>query len=562
MRFKRSALALVIPALLAGCGSDDSPDISEFVPPPEEEVPPPPEPTFANGDLQPEPSLVGEIPDGVYRVSLSEVDGTSTGNRVESLGTALISDTGRIAVALDQDNRTAVVRIALDEQGDFEARWLDTQNNFGEDILVRGSRDRVSGSTGVRVSGTLVGRDNQTLLGTYQLDKQARDGQVTRPADVAATYRTTIEGVTTAFELRSDGTVVGTDTSGCEFVGQFVVPEPQENLIEMQLEADRCGPTETITAPERNGTYFALATLDREQSSLFMLAANDNVALRFFGRDVSVPVVQPPEPVGPPVFVSDNLENDPSVESRLSPGVYQYADITPQEPPEDGEVAPIPDSGVAYLSSTGRLVFQTRFRTLGARVTVSDAATFRSPASERLEPIPEDEDREPEASTQVEVFGTPDTSSGGAEQIVGSILNEGSLRNRFRLSRNASASDSGLSDSDIVGIYQQRQAGGFNTTLTITQGSGDGPGEATLNGSDTTGCIYNGDVKIPDATANVVEMRFTLSGTCTPNPQFPDVDRSGTYNAIGTLDKSGSIDQLNIVSISAENILRFSGQKQ
>lgn len=559
MTLKKTALALAIPVLLAGCGGDDSPDVAEFTPPPEVPVEPA---FFHNGDLSEETSLTGVIPTGVYRVALSEVTSASDTDRVESLGTALISRTGRVALALDEGTRSAFARISLDSQGTFEARLLDTDNDFDENLLVRGSRDRVSTSSGIRISGTIVGETNETLLGTYQLDKQAAPSTLTTLANIAGTYRSSSEGVTTGLTLSSTGELTGSDTGGCQYAGTIVIPNSVENVIEMEFEAEGCGPTETITGPARDGTYFALATLDRDQSRLLLLAGNENVAVRFSGLDVDVAEANPPEPEISPVFVSSNLDTDPSVVSRLSPGVYDYENITPMAPPEEGDEIPTPELGEAILSPTGRLVFATNYRTLGARVTVSDVATFRSPATERLQPITEDEDRELDPSTRVEVFGTPDTSSEGPDQVVGSFLNEGQLRNRFRLSRNNLGSDAGVTETQLAGLYQQSLPGGFVTTLNITKGSSDGPGEATLSGSDTTGCSYNGRAVIPDPAVNVVELRFTIGGVCTPSPFLPNSDRTGTYNAVGTVENVSGTDHLNLVMISEGNVLRFFGTKQ
>lgn len=84
MRFKRTALALVISALLAGYGSDDAPDIPDFVPSSEEPTPPPQsEPMLAKGDLQSEPSLVEEIPAVVSRFALFKVNSAGSGNHTE-----------------------------------------------------------------------------------------------------------------------------------------------------------------------------------------------------------------------------------------------------------------------------------------------------------------------------------------------------------------------------------------------------------------------------------------------------------------------------------------------
>ncbi|MFB2351112.1 hypothetical protein, partial [Priestia megaterium] len=95
--------------------------------------------------------LAGEISTGVYRYSTTSALGDNTTD-----GIAIVSDSGRIAFALD--SRTSFARIQLNEDKRFDERLKDTEAYVMQEVRrIRGGRDTISSDADrvERIRGTV-----------------------------------------------------------------------------------------------------------------------------------------------------------------------------------------------------------------------------------------------------------------------------------------------------------------------------------------------------------------------------------------------------------------------
>src|SRR5680860_46104 len=137
MKVQKTAMTLAMLGLLVGCGgagSEEEPlQSSDEAPIPEPE--PPERGLFSSGDLSAESSLGTEIPIGVYQYTQIAPE---SGNEV--LGLAIISQSGRIALVLEDSIEFA--RIELDENNRFSIPVESTEtSNDSVSRILRGSRD-------------------------------------------------------------------------------------------------------------------------------------------------------------------------------------------------------------------------------------------------------------------------------------------------------------------------------------------------------------------------------------------------------------------------------------
>lgn len=547
MKAKALWLAIIgAPILLAGCGGGDSPDVSldENQPAPNAPEPEaPPEPVlFTNGNSSLEPTLQGQIETGSYRLTVID-----TGDN-ESAGIALVSDTGRVVYALE--DRLAFARLQLNASDRFDAILLDTDAaELNQSRRTQGGRDSAASNDELTVAGTIIDDDTQRLIETFRFEKQSSNDTTFTASDLAGTFRETGEaGITTNFTISADGTLSGTDSTGCQFNGLTFIPTPSENLFEAAYTASGCGPSVEVTGQQRDGNYRALGRLDQVANSLTLFSANEAVGARFAGTDINAPVTPPPP--GPPEFVSENVDPNPTVLASLNPGVFDYSDIPLEE--VDPDNPPELEAGVMIVSPTGRIGAVTDRRVIVTKVNVSDVDTFRFPlAQAEFVDAPTPSDAE-------EIFGTPNNTSSGASEIIGSLLDgDEELVNRYLATRDDAESTSTLSAGDpspVAGIYTENLTNGqISTTWTIAT-------DGTMTGSDNTGCVFNGQTFVPTSDLNVIEFRYTAAN-CTASNTETGAERDGTYNAVAYLTgPSGNV--LRVVAGSDQNIDIYQFVKQ
>lgn len=546
MILKKATLALMISAVLTGCGSSDGEDTTISS---EDPIPTPPEAPeerlFNTGDLSAEPSLAGEISTGVYRYSTTSALGDGTTD-----GIAIVSDSGRIAFALD--SRTSFARIQLNEDKRFDERLKDTEAYVMQEVRrIRGGRDTISSDADrvERISGTVINSETQTLVESFNLEKQANEAEPLSLAMLAGAYTQEGEaGVVTRLTFAEDGTFTGADTSECEFSGSSRIPTPSEPVVELQFTVENCQSSTEITAEQKNGDYFAVGRIDTDAQTLQLFAGNGGIAVRYNLTDINAPS-QAAESAGEQPFASQDFDIEPTVEAKLKAGIYQYTDI-PLEAEESAD-APEPESGILMISPTGRMALGTDRRALVARTTVSELDRFSAGV---VQTKPDSATSEDDPDDAAVISGMPYNTDDTGFLVVGSLISDGGdLVNRFEAAWLDQAADfelSPLSLESIAGTYATQPTGttgAFENVTSLTINT-----DGTVTGQDTLGCIMNGQAAIPSSTQGLIEVNLMLEG-CGPSLTKPADERNGTYSGLAAYVLGDTADSLDLVIGSDAN---------
>jgi hypothetical protein len=497
--------------LLSGCGENDSPEITVSDPPPE------PPFQFTNADSEITVGLSDIVTPGVYAyqpVTANQGDGL-----FPSSGVALISNTGRIVFA--DENSSGFARVRATEGSLLATDFIYvTDAPDGESILGQPTVDIIDQDLRARpdpltpapeiLSGTIENEAGE-LVESYQVTEGQANSSVTL-VEIANTYRfSRPDNGTTTFQIDTDGSLTGSDSSGCSWSGTLGIPNPNSQLIEASLSASNCGSSTTATGPTRDGSYAALGHYDSVQEALSLYMLSDDYATRFVAQ--SDTYVSPPPPVEPApfAFVSENNEIEPSVQSRLTPGFF---DVQVEQLGTGGSFdAPV--SAEAYLSATGRIfVDHPEFHAF-ARISVNNTNNFAVPMAVA-----------PKPNTS---YDQVDETLRGIPDIQGNIEDSGGdLLYRYSMTPSPEAGGTAVNLIDVAGMYSQTSGNGITTNFVITDA-----GE--LSGSDTTGCSFDGDLFLPDPSGNalsIIEVDFTASG-CGATPNLSSGDRDGDYNGVG-----------------------------
>jgi hypothetical protein len=507
----RQTLLIALPAsglLVSGCGGSDSPETTVAEPPPQ----PPYE--FTNLDSAQSPGLTDIVAPGVY--AYRPVTVNQSGGLFPDNGVVLISDSGRVVVAdessagftrVEATNGSLVgtdftyVTDAPENEASLGVPTVDVQQ---QDFRAR--PDALTPAPEV-LSGTIENEAGQ-LVESYQVQEGRANAGVAL-ADIADTYRySRPDGGTTTFQVAADGELTGSDTSGCSWSGSLRLPNEASQIIEASLVAETCGSSVTATGPTRDGNYAALGFYDSAQQTLSLYMLSDDYATRFVAQsDSYVPPVTP----DPFEFVSDNNEVEPSVQSRLTPGVFD-ADI--EELGTGGSFDPAV-SAVAYLSATGRIFIDHPDFFLFSRIQVNNTDNFGATAALATKPNT--------------TYNAVDEVLRGIPDIEGNIEDSsGDLLYRYSMTPSPEAGATPVTLADIAGMYSQTSSEGLTTTINIDSSGG-------MSGSDSTGCVFSGNLFLPDASGNalsVIEVDYTASG-CGATPNFNANSRDGDYNGVG-----------------------------
>lgn len=532
---KKAVLAAAMAAILVGCGGGDSddPTLEPSTQPPV----PDPEPVkrlFSNGDLSVENSLGNEIPVGVYQYTSVNPEGGG-----ETIGLALVSDTGRVALALP--SRLSFARIELGENDRFENRLEDSENPDAQSLSITGRRDAgVAEGQNPRISGTFLDNELQTVTRNYRLDLQDADGDTFSFADLEGTYSgINSEGVGTVYTIDNSGNLTGAGTSGCDYEGTVRIPDSGQEVFELNYAASNCGPTSEFNPGDRDGEFFGLGRTENSNRSITIFGTNGTIGTRVSGDSTANEDQVLDEEIGP--FVSNEFDVEPSITAKLEPGVYEYTDI-----PLGSTPPPTIESGVMLISDTGRLALATDVRLGTSRVRVNDVDTFLNTINQVQSP-----GSNVAPSLARGLFGTPNNNGGGDFTISGSLLDqENELINRYEAVRDTS-NDAALSATPLTitrlsGTYSgTRNPGAITATITVSA-------SGAVTGSDTTGCVYNGEANVNNGESGVFEMRLNVRN-CSASTEATGDERNGTYNAVGNIIP-GTPDQMQVVLGSTENV--------
>lgn len=494
--------------LLSGCGGSDSPDMTVTEPP----TPPPFQ--FTNSDFSGFASMTDIVEPGVYAYRPLTVN--QDGGLFPKDGLVLISDTGRIVFADQESLGFARVQMMNGSLVATDFTYV-TDSPAGEGVLGQPTVDIVEQTLRARpdpltpapeiLSGTVEDEAGQ-LVESYQV-QQGQANEDVSLAEIADTYRfNRPDNGATTFEITSDGAVIGSDTSGCSWSGILFLPSDSSQIMEGELTAENCGSSKTATGPTRDGRYVTLGFYDSTQEIISLYLLSDDYATRFVARsDSYVPPVIP-EPFK---FVSDNNEIEPSVTSKLTPGVF---DVSMKKLDADGKFE-APVTAKAYLSSTGRMFVNHPEFNLFTRIKVNNTNNFSASAALAGEPGYS--------------YDAVDKIFRGVPDIQGSVESrEGELLYRYSMTPNPIAGGTVVTLPTIAGMYSETTPNGITTNFVI-----DDTGE--LTGSDTTGCFFDGRLLLPDPTDNaksVVEVAFTAYG-CGATPDIKADARNGKFNGVG-----------------------------
>lgn len=99
---------------------------------------------------------------------------------------------------------------------------------------------------------------------------------------------------------------------------------------------------------------------------------------------------------------------------------------------------------------------------------------------------------------------------------------EAEVGSNIVLTRDNDASDAGVTLEQLSATYTLTDGEVFNTTITIQE-------DGTLEGGDESGCVYNGQVTIPDEAINLVEVSFNAANCAND-------ERNGDFTGLGALD--------------------------
>jgi hypothetical protein len=506
-------LLLALPAsglLLTGCGGSDSPETNVAEPPPA----PPFE--FTNADFNESESVPDIVTPGVY--AYSPVTVGQNGGLFPNNGVVLISDTGRVVVAGEQSAAFARVE-AVDGSlvaPDFTyvTDAPDDEAALGQptvDILDQVFRARPDPLTPPPevLSGTIEDEAEQ-LVESFQVQLGQTNAGVSF-ADIAGTYRfSRPDNGTTTFQIASDGEITGSDTSGCSWVGLLRLPNSGSQLLEASLDAQNCGSSVTATGPTRDGAYAALGFYDATQETVSLYMLSDDYATRFVAQsDSYVPPVVP----APFAFVSENNELEPSVQSRLTPGVFD-AQIEELATGGEGTFEPAVAAD-AFLSPTGRIFINHPDFFLFSRIQVNNTDNFGASAALATKPNT--------------TYNAVDEIFRGIPDIEGNIEdNGGDLLYRYSMTPSLVESGTAATMADVAGSYSETGANGITTNI-LVYNSGN------FTGSDSTGCVFSGELFFPDQTGNalnIIEVDYTASG-CGATPNLNAGARDGEYNGVG-----------------------------
>lgn len=186
-----------------------------------------------------------------------------------------LSSTGKFVSAVDSPDITVgTLRFGSD----------DTISGTGTDVFYTTSWETVSGS----ISGSIQSKGKATLNATapgyestvtLEREDTYSDLGVTL-AQVSGTYSMMVSGSTTTITIAADGTLTGSDSSGCAYNGQLTIPNTDYNVYEVSFTASGCGGSDGAL---RNGQYTGLGAYDPDAGEVQFVGSDGEVAAAFVG---------------------------------------------------------------------------------------------------------------------------------------------------------------------------------------------------------------------------------------------------------------------------------------
>lgn len=208
-----------------------------------------------------------ELSPGAFATEIAFSDGSTVD------AATLLSPTGDFVVLVDFEDITV---------GSLQFGSNGAISGSGTDYYFDGSWQTQSGtitgtassSSRAKIKATAPGYEsNSTLV----RDNDYSDLGVTL-SQLSGTYTMDVSGVfMTSVTIASDGTVTGSDETGCAFNGNIVIPDTQYNVFEVSYTAANCADS------ERNGDYSGLGAYDPDLSEIQFAGASSEVGSFFIG---------------------------------------------------------------------------------------------------------------------------------------------------------------------------------------------------------------------------------------------------------------------------------------
>lgn len=204
---------------------------------------------------------------GGYLTTVTFADGST-----DEAGTFL-SPSGKFVSAFYFDD-ISVGNLSFGDAGSIDGNFTD--------VLFDGSWQTVSGTLSGQAAN--VGKATLTAKASgvvnkvvLERDDQFSDAGVTL-AEITGTYSMSGSDVyTTAVTIAADGTITGSDETGCAFNGTATIPNTKYNVFEVAFEASNCGDA------LRNGQFSGLGAYDSELRELNFVGTDNEVAAVFVG---------------------------------------------------------------------------------------------------------------------------------------------------------------------------------------------------------------------------------------------------------------------------------------
>ncbi|MCG8519635.1 MAG: hypothetical protein MI794_16730 [Pseudomonadales bacterium] len=222
--------------------------------------------------------------------------GSSSGNPSQGTGKKL-SPGGYLTTITSEDGSIEEAVSLLSPTGKFVTYYFFDDISigtleFGASGSISGSGQDIyfDGTSWQSVPGSLSGQVETPGKATlspdipgvetsavFERENQFSDSGITM-MELSGTYSMSGSIVhTTAVTIAEDGTLTGSDETGCVFNGSTTIPETQYNVFELIFEASNCSDA------LRNGRFAGLGAYDSELGELSFAGTDNEVTAVFIG---------------------------------------------------------------------------------------------------------------------------------------------------------------------------------------------------------------------------------------------------------------------------------------
>jgi hypothetical protein len=195
---------------------------------------------------------------------------------------AFLSPSGKFVTAVRTDDDVTLSNISFSAPNTLSGTGLNV-------VFLDGSYQSTQGQLNGTVSSTERATIDVTAPGYSSVATLKRENQYSDSgadfSQISRTYTESVGRITTTITVASDGTITGSDTTGCAVNGAATIPDPQYNVLEIDVTVANCGELSgRATANQRNGNYSALCGYDQSLNQIQVGCTNGDVTLIFVGN--------------------------------------------------------------------------------------------------------------------------------------------------------------------------------------------------------------------------------------------------------------------------------------